>query len=145
PFRASSILWNAQRNKIPCTVHVAIGTDFIHLHPKINGETLGATTFQDFLTFCEEVENLENGVYWNLGSAVIMPEIFLKAVSRSHNLGKSLLGMTTLDMDMIAHYRPITNVVNRPSLGVGKGFHITGHHEIMVPLLASAFLESLNK
>jgi len=143
PHRRFSILWHSRQIGIPCTVHVAIGTDFIHLHPSIDGEVLGGSTFRDFGLFCEMIENLEGGVYWNLGSAVILPEVFLKAVSRAHNLGKTLAGMTTIDMDMLVQYRAMTNVVKRPSLGVGEGYHLTGHHEIMFPLVALAFMEGL--
>jgi hypothetical protein len=143
PHREHSLLWHSGRLGIPCTVHVAIGTDFIHLHPAVTGEAIGSTTFQDFLLFCDRVRALERGVYWNLGSAVVLPEVFLKAVSRAHNLGEHLEGMTTINMDMLMPYRAITNVVRRPSIGVGEGFHITGHHEIMVPLVTTAFLEGL--
>ncbi|MFZ2956861.1 MAG: hypothetical protein WA705_08240 [Candidatus Ozemobacteraceae bacterium] len=144
PHRDISLLWHAGRLGIPCTVHVAIGTDFIHLHPAADGASIGATSFRDFDIFCSQVEHLAGGVYWNLGSAVILPEVFLKAVSRAHNLGNTLEGMTTIDMDMIMQYRAVTNVVKRPSIGVGEGFHITGHHEIMLPLVALAFLEGLS-
>ena len=143
PHREISLLWQAEKNKIPCSVHVAIGTDFIHLHPAVDGESLGSTSFRDFENFCKQVEKLENGVYWNLGSAVILPEVFLKAVSRAHNLGETLSGMTTIDMDMLIQYRAMTNVVRRPSIGVCEGYHLTGHHEIMFPLVACAFLEGL--
>ncbi len=144
PYRESSLLWQCGELGVPCSVHVAIGTDFIHLHEACDGAALGATTFRDFEIFCEQVEQLEGGVYWNLGSAVVLPEVFLKAVSRAHNLGFHLAGMTTINMDMLIQYRSMTNVVKRPSLGVGDGFHLTGHHEIMVPLLAQAVLEGLD-
>lgn len=143
PHRDISLLWHCWKHQIPCTVHVAIGTDFIHLHPAVEGAVVGEGSFRDFFTFCGQVEALERGVYWNLGSAVVLPEVFLKAVSRAHNLGNHLEGMTTFDMDMLTQYRSTTNVVKRPSLGVGQGFHLTGHHEIMVPLLAAAILEEL--
>ncbi|RCK81229.1 MAG: hypothetical protein OZSIB_2098 [Candidatus Ozemobacter sibiricus] len=143
PHRDLSLLWQCGRRRVPCTVHVAIGTDFIHLHPECDGATLGATTFRDFEIFCEEVEQLEQGVYWNLGSAVLLPEVFLKAVSRAHNLGRTLAGMTTINTDQIVHYRAMTNVVKRPSLGVGQGYHLTGHHELLVPLITLALLEDL--
>lgn len=143
PHREVSLLWQAGERGVPCSVHVAIGTDFIHLHPACDGAALGATTFRDFEIFCEQVEQLERGVYWNLGSAVILPEVFLKAVSRAHNLGHPLGGMTTINTDMIVHYRAMTNVVKRPSLGVGEGFHLTGQHELLVPLISLALLEGL--
>lgn len=143
PHREISLIWNAGELKVPCSVHVAVGTDFIHLHPACDGAALGATTFRDFEIFCEQVDDLEHGVYWNLGSAVILPEVFLKAVSRAHNLGHALAGMTTINTDMQVHYRTMTNVVKRPSLGVGEGFHLTGHHELLVPLIALALLEEL--
>ena len=143
PHRELSFLWQTGERGVPCTVHVAVGTDFIHLHPAMDGAALGATTFADFGRFCALVETLEGGVYWNLGSAVVLPEVFLKAVSRAHNTGHHLAGMTTINMDMIIQYRASTNVVKRPSLGVGQGLHLTGHHEIMVPLVAGAFLEGI--
>lgn len=144
PHRDISLVWQAGHLGIPCTVHVAIGTDFIHLHDACDGAALGATSFRDFEIFCDQVSDLERGVYWNLGSAVILPEVFLKAVSRAHNDGHHLAGMTTLNMDMLIQYRSMTNVVKRPSLGVGEGYHLTGHHELMVPLLAQAVLEGLD-
>lgn len=143
PYRHESLLWQCGKHGIPCTVHVAIGTDFIHLHPAVDGASLGAASFRDFEIVCDQVGDLEGGVYWNLGSAVVLPEVFLKAVSRAHNLGRHLQGLTTIDMDMLIQYRATTNVVKRPSLGVGQGFHITGHHEIMVPLVSLALIERL--
>lgn len=143
PHKDTSLLWNCGKLGIPLTVHVAIGTDFIHIHDKMNGANLGSTSFRDFEIFCEQVEELKDGVYWNLGSAVILPEVFLKAVSRAHNLGNTLSGMTTINMDMITQYRSMTNVVKRPSIGVGAGYNLTGHHEIMLPLVAMAVLEGI--
>lgn len=143
PYKETSLLWQCGVLNIPCTIHVAIGTDFIHIHHDMNGAAIGATSFKDFEVFSEEVETLENGVYWNLGSAVVLPEVFLKAVSKAHNFGKTLSGMTTVNMDMIIQYRSMTNVVKRPSIGVGSGYHLTGHHEIMLPIVALAFLEGL--
>lgn len=143
PEKETSLLWNCGELGIPLTVHVAIGTDFIHIHDKIDGANVGSTSFKDFDIFCDQVEELENGVYWNLGSAVILPEVFLKAVSRAHNLGKTLNGMTTINMDMITQYRSITNVVKRPSIGIGEGLNLTGHHEIMLPLVAMAIIEGM--
>lgn len=143
PYRSESLLWQCGAHGLPCTVHVAIGTDFIHLHPAVDGASIGATSFRDFEIVCDQVGELEGGVYWNLGSAVVLPEVFLKAVSRAHNTGLHLQGLTTIDMDMLIQYRAATNVVRRPSLGIGQGFHITGHHEIMVPLISLALLERL--
>ncbi len=145
PHKEKSLLWNCGKNNIPITSHVAIGTDFIHIHPEADGASIGSTSFRDFEIFAEEVEKLENGVYWNLGSAVILPEVFLKAVSRAHNLGFTLQGMTTINMDMIIQYRSMTNVVKRPSVGVGAGYHLTGHHEIMLPIVSMAVLEGLEE
>ncbi len=141
--RDASLLWHAYRLDVPVSVHVAIGTDIVHLHPATDGAILGKATLADFNLFCAGVTRLAAGVYWNLGSAVILPEVFLKAVSRAHNTGHHLEGMTTLNMDMLMQYRTAENVVRRPSLGVGLGLHLTGHHEIMVPLLALAVLEDL--
>jgi len=143
PYRQESLVWQSGKMGIPCTVHVAIGTDFIHLHPEVDGASIGSTSFRDFEIVCDQVGELEGGVYWNLGSAVILPEVFLKAVSRAHNLGRHLQGLTTIDMDMLTQYRATTNVVKRPSIGIGQGFHLTGHHEIMVPLIALALFERL--
>lgn len=144
PNKEISILYNCGKYNVPCTVHVAFGTDFIHLHPKFDGASAGFATFRDFEIFCEQVEQLEKGVYWNLGSAVILPEVFLKAVSRAHNLGYELNGMITINTDQIMHYRPMTNVVKRPSIGVGEGYSLTCHHEILVPLISLAVLEELS-
>lgn len=141
PHRDRSLLWQTGTRNLPCTVHVAVGTDFIHLHHAVDGASIGATSFRDFEIFCDQVRELAGGVYWNLGSAVVLPEVFLKAVSLAHNLGEHLQGMTTFNMDMLIQYRATTNVVKRPSLGVGHGYHLTGHHEIMVPLVCQALLE----
>lgn len=143
PHRDTSLLWNAGKHGILCTIHVAIGTDFIHMHPQADGASIGAVTFTDFQNFCERVQSLEGGVYWNLGSAVILPEVFLKAVSLAHNLGFALKGLTTVNMDMQIQYRTATNVVKRPSIGTGAGYHLTGHHEIMVPLIVLSIIEGI--
>lgn len=128
----------------PVTVHVAIGTDIIHMHPSFDGAATGLAGQRDFRTFCETVSGLEGGVYINLGSAVLLPEIFLKAVTLCRNLGHPLRHFTTVNMDFIQHYRPNTNVVRRPTHGGGKGFALTGHHEIMFPLLAAMVIEQYN-
>jgi hypothetical protein len=141
PYKDKSLLAGGARMGIPVTVHVAIGTDIIHMHPSFDGKATGAAAHRDFLTFCSLVSELEGGVYINLGSAVLLPEIFLKAVSLCRNLGNPLQHFTTVNMDFVQHYRPNTNVVRRPTQGGGKGYAITGHHEIMFPLLAAAIIE----
>ena len=141
PHREQSLLAAGARLGLPVTVHVAIGTDIIHMHPSFDGRATGEAGQRDFRTFCEIVSTLEGGVYINLGSAVLLPEIFLKAVTLSRNLGHPLKHFTTVNMDFIQHYRPNTNVVRRPTHGGGKGFALTGHHEIMFPLLAAMISE----
>ncbi len=144
PFLSSSLLATAYQLKIPVTVHVAIGTDIIHMHPEARGDLLGQGSMQDFRLFCSFITSLDQGgVYFNIGSAVILPEIFLKAVTLVRNLGYQLRDFTTVNLDFIQHYRPQTNVVRRPVIGGGKGFSLTGHHEIMVPLLAAAIVNRL--
>jgi hypothetical protein len=139
--RGKSITAAGVRMGIPVTVHVALGTDIIHLHPQANGEAIGGASHMDFRLFSAMVSQLQGGVYLNLGSAVILPEVFLKALTLTRNLGYRVGQFTTVNMDFIPHYRPLTNVVRRPILEGGKGFHLTGHHEIMFPLLAAAILE----
>jgi hypothetical protein len=129
---------------LPATVHVAIGTDIIHMHPSVDGAAIGEGSLRDFRTFAAVVAGLEGGVYVNLGSAVIMPELFLKAVTLARNLGHTVNRITTVNMDFLPHYRPMTNVVRRPTQKGGKGYQLLGHHEIMVPLLAAAVLEHLH-
>jgi len=141
PYKDQSLLTAAARLGVPLTVHVAIGTDIIHMHPSFDGRATGEAAQRDFHRFCSIVSGLEGGVYINLGSAVLLPEIFLKAVTLCRNLGHSLRHFTTVNMDFIQHYRPTTNVVRRPTHGGGKGFALTGHHEIMFPLLAAAIIE----
>ena len=143
PHRRLSILAAGHRLGIPVTSHVAIGTDIIHMHPKVDGQALGAGSLLDFRTLTSVVATLDSGIYLNFGSAVILPEVFLKAVSLARNLGHPVQNLTTVNVDFLAHYRPLTNVVNRPTLQSGKGFHLTGHMEIMVPLLFAAVLERL--
>jgi hypothetical protein len=142
PYKDKSLLAAGLRLDIPVTVHVAIGTDIIHMHPSFDGRATGEASHSDFLTFCSLVSELEGGVYINLGSAVLLPEIFLKAVTLVRNLGQPLRHFTTVNMDFVQHYRPNTNVVRRPTQGGGRGFAITGHHEIMFPLLAAAIIEN---
>ncbi|MGC2235793.1 MAG: hypothetical protein WA584_06505 [Pyrinomonadaceae bacterium] len=137
-----SMLCQSYKNKIPFTVHLAIGADIGHFHASCDGAALGAASHTDFKLFCSIVKHLNGGgVYLNLGSAVVLPEIFLKAVTVVRNLGFPLEDFTTANFDFIQHYRPFTNVVRRPTAGgAGRGFSITGHHEIMIPLLAAQIL-----
>jgi hypothetical protein len=143
PFLEHSILAAGSRLGIPVTVHVAFGTDIIHMHPGFDAKATGETTHRDFRTFASVVSTLEKGVYFNVGSAVILPEVFLKAVTLARNLGHRLNDFTTVNMDFIRHYRPMTNVVNRPTADGGRGFHLTGHHEIMLPLIAAGIIEEV--
>ena len=142
-FAPHSVLVGAYRAAIPVTVHVAIGTDTPHTHPSADAAAIGETTYRDFRLLCSLVRGLDNGgVYLNLGSAVVLPEVFLKAVSVVRNLGHPLAGFTTVNFDFLQHYRPRVNVVERPhARSGGHGFAITGHHEIMIPLLAAALVE----
>lgn len=141
-YAASSILCQTYENKIPVTAHLTIGADIGHFHSMCNGAALGATSHTDFKLFCSIVSELNGGgVYINVGSAVTMPEIFLKAVTVVRNLGFELQDFTTANFDFIQHYRPLTNVVRRPTAnGAGRGYSITGHHELMIPLLAAMIL-----
>jgi hypothetical protein len=141
--REMSLCAAAFRLDIPLTVHVAIGTDVVHIHPSTNGAIVGELTYRDFRLFAALVSSLEGGIYINLGSAVIMPEVFLKALSAARNLGHRVEDFFALNMDFVQHYRPTQNVVCRPTVRGGKGFALTGHHEIMFPLLAAAILEGL--
>ncbi|UCG13714.1 MAG: hypothetical protein JSU72_04360 [Deltaproteobacteria bacterium] len=138
-----SILATGVRMGLPVTVHVALGTDIIHLHPSVDPAATGAATHFDFRVFAGLVASLEGGVYLNLGSAVLLPEIFLKALTLVRNLGHRVQDFTTVNMDFSRHYRPRVNVVERPTQQGGKGFELVGHHEIMFPLLAAAIIESL--
>ncbi len=143
PHNALSILARAYETGIPVTVHVALGTDIIHFHPDANGGATGKTSHLDFRIFAALVATLEEGVFLNLGSAVILPEVFLKALSLVRNLGYDVRQFTTVNMDFVRHYRPMTNVVNRPTMEGGKGYSLVGHHEIMFPLLAAGVVEAL--
>ena len=136
-----SIMAEAERVGVPVTVHIAFGTDTIHMHPNISGATLGEATMTDFRLLASVICHLEGGVWLNIGSAVILPEVFLKAVTIAHNLGYKLKNLTTANLDMIQHYRPRTNVTDRPT---ERGINLTGHHEIMLPLFRWAVLASLN-
>jgi hypothetical protein len=142
-----SMLLCAQRRGIPCTVHAAIGAEIVHQHPAASGAAIGETSHRDFRRLAASLPSLhDGGVVLNLGSAVIMPEVFLKAltIARNLNAGKPT-GFTTCDLDMQRHYRPRVNVVERPTQSSGKGYEITGHHEIMVPLLAWAVIEAIEQ
>lgn len=142
PNADKSILCQTYANKIPFTAHLTIGADIGHFHASANGAELGECSHTDFKLFCSLVKELNGGgVYLNVGSAVTMPEIFLKAITVVRNLGFELQDFTTANFDFIQHYRPLTNVVRRPTAnGAGRGFSITGHHEIMIPLLAAHIL-----
>jgi hypothetical protein len=142
-FALASLLCETYRNSTPVTVHVAIGTDTPHTHPTASGDALGRATHHDFRLLCSLVKHIDDGgVYLNVGSAVVLPEVFLKAVSVVRNLGHPLGNFTTVNFDFLQHYRPKVNVVERPHAGSGgHGYSITGHHEIMIPLLAAALIE----
>ena len=139
-----SLTARAAQLGIPLTVHVAIGTDIIHMHPDFDAAACGRASHLDFQRFASIVARLEKGVFINAGSAVILPEVFLKAVTLVRNLGHVLDDFTTVNLDFIRHYRPMTNVVNRPTLGKGKGYAIVGHHEILIPLIAAGVIERIN-
>jgi hypothetical protein len=138
----TSLLATGERLGIPVTVHVALGTDIIHMHPAADGAAIGAGSLLDFRKLAAVVAGMEGGVYLNLGSAVILPEVFLKTLTLGRNLGSPLTNLTTVNMDFLSHYRPLTNVVKRPTQKGGHGYSLTGHHEIMVPLLAAAIIEA---
>ena len=143
PHADLSILAAAERLDIPVTVHVAIGTDIIHMHPGADGAAIGATSLADFRTLASVAAAMDEGVFLNLGSAVIIPETFLKALNLARNVGARVEHLLTVDMDFIRHYRPRMNVVQRPTQGGGKGYELTGHHEVMFPLLCWAVVEAI--
>jgi hypothetical protein len=143
---AVSLLAAAHRLGLPATVHVAVGTDIVHMHPRLDPGALGRATHLDFRLFAAQVARLGGGgVYLNVGSAVLLPEVFLKAVTLVRNLGHPLRDFATANLDFLQSYRPSTNVVERPTRGVGRGYRLTGHHEILVPLLAAALLEGFGR
>jgi hypothetical protein len=144
PHIEQSIFAAGARLGVPVTVHVALGTDIIHIHPSVDPAATGSATHLDFRIFAGLVASLERGVYLNLGSAVILPEIFLKAITLVRNLGHQVRDFTAVNLDFNRHYRPIVNVLKRPTQEGGKGFELIGHHEIMFPLLAAAVIESLD-
>jgi hypothetical protein len=139
----SSLVLQAYRKRTPVTVHVAIGTDTPHTHPAADPAAIGAASHRDFRLFAAIAADLDSGgVYLNVGSAVVMPEVFLKAIAAVRNLGHPLSGFTTANFDFVQHYRPRVNVVERPHAhSTGNGYAITGHHELMIPLLAAALIE----
>ncbi|MEJ2697196.1 MAG: hypothetical protein P8013_11165 [Candidatus Sulfobium sp.] len=143
PFREKSLFANAFSLDIPITVHIAIGTDIVHMHPQADGGAIGKATMTDFRLFASVVSDLEGGVYINLGSAVVLPEVFLKALNIARNLGRKVESITTVNMDFIQHYRPRENVLKRPTSVNGSHYALTGHHEIMFPLLAAALTEEI--
>ncbi|MFQ5415959.1 MAG: hypothetical protein ACE5FL_02810 [Myxococcota bacterium] len=143
PHQRRSVLATAARLGVPATVHVAIGTDVHHMHAGADGAALGATSFRDFETLTGLVATLRDGVVFHIGSAVILPEVFVKALSLARNLGHEARGFTSVDVDFIRQYRPQQNVVERPTRGGGRGISLTGHHEILVPLLAAGLIEAV--
>jgi hypothetical protein len=141
PHGDQSLAVTAHRLGVPLTVHVAMGTDIIHMHRDASGAAIGETSLRDFQYFTSCVARLQGGVYLNCGSAVVLPEVFLKAVALARNQGIPLDGMTTVDIDFLRMYRPTTNVVTRPVAGTGQGISLAGHHEILIPLIAAAAIE----
>jgi len=143
PHVDASLLASAYRRRVPVTVHIAIGTDTPHIHPQVDAGALGRATHRDFRLFCSLVRSLDSGgVYLNVGSAVVLPEVFLKAVTAVRNLGHPLRDFTTVNFDFLDHYRPRVNVVQRPHTGAGgRGIALRGHHELMLPLVAATLLE----
>jgi deoxyhypusine synthase len=142
-FREQSVFATAYKVGAPATVHVTLGADIIHMHPEADGAAIGAATMTDFHRLAAVVAELSRGVVINLGSAVVMPEVFLKALNLARNLGRKVANFTAADMDFIRHYRPRNNVVERPTENGGRRIMLTGHHEVMFPLLAAAVREEL--
>jgi len=142
-YARASVLAAAARLQIPVTVHVAVGTDIIHMHPAASGAAIGEGSLRDFRYFVSNVARLERGVYLNCGSAVVLPEVFLKAVALARNRGIALAELTTVNLDFVRLYRPESSVVSRPTAGTGRGYSLVGHHEIMIPLLAAAVKAAL--
>jgi hypothetical protein len=138
PHQKASLLASAYRLGIPATVHVAVGTDIVHMHPGLDAESLGRATHTDFRILVSVASRLGKGVWMNIGSAVILPEVFMKALNVARNLGEPVNDLFTANLDMLQHYRPRVNVVSRPS---GEGVALTCHHEILLPLLRLALLE----
>jgi len=145
PFREHSLAWHAWKKQIPLTVHVAYGTDIIHMHPDADGAVIGKATEIDFRKFAALVCELEGGAIINAASAVILPEVFLKSLSIARNLGNKVTNFTAINLDMIQHYRPIENIVKRPTATGGRGFALTGNLEILFPLLTMCLLDTKEK
>jgi hypothetical protein len=143
PYNEDSILVEGIKLGVPVTIHAAVGTDIIHIHPGFDAGMMGAASHRDFRLFASVVASLEGGVYMNVGSAVVLPEVFLKAITLVRNLGHKVDCFTAVNMDFIRQYRSMTNVVQRPTASGGAGYNLTGHHEIMFPLLAAAVLEGI--
>jgi hypothetical protein len=143
PHGDASLVVAAYRFGIPVTVHVAMGTDITHMHAAASGAAIGDTSLRDFRYFTSCVARLRGGVYLNCGSAVVLPEVFLKAVALARNQGASLEGLTTVNIDFLRMYRPHTNVVTRPVAGSGTGISLVGHHEVLLPLIAAAVIDLL--
>ncbi len=145
-YKKYSLLATTYRLRIPATVHIAIGTDIVHQHPNFNPAFSGEASFKDFKILCDQVSKIKNGgVVLNIGSAVILPEVFLKALSVARNIYGKIDNFTTANFDMIPQYRPLTNVVTRPVLKNGLGLNFVGHHEIMIPLLAAGLKGKLKR
>jgi hypothetical protein len=144
PNKGNSIFGEACKLDIPATVHVAMGSDIIHMHPEADGAAIGEGSLRDFRLLASVIGDLEGGVYINLGSAVILPEVFLKALNVARNVGNKVDNFTTVNMDFLQHYRPGQNVLRRPTMSGGQSFAITGHHELMFPLLAAMVIEELD-
>jgi deoxyhypusine synthase len=145
PFASRSVLATAWRLEIPVTVHAAIGTDIHHMHPSASGAAIGETSYRDFEQLASLVAGLHEGVVLNVGSAVILPEVFLKALALARNLGHEVSRFTAVDLDFIRQYRPLQNVVGRPTRRGGRGISLVGHHEILLPLLAAGVIEAISE
>ena len=146
PYLGQSLFAACARLDLPCTVHVALGTDIVHMHPSCDGAVVGEATQRDFLILAAVVADLDGGgVFLNVGSAVLMPEVFLKALTLARNLGHRVRDFVTVNLDFVQHYRPTQNVVRRPVACGGQGYALTGHHELLVPLLAGALIEGLEE
>ena len=145
PYNGHSVLAAAARRELPCTVHIAIGTDTTHMHPAADGAAMGAASYRDFLLLCDVVSELEDGVWLNVGSAVILPEVFLKALTVARNLMQGPRRITTVNLDRVNHYRPAENVLRRPTNLGGAAYFLPGPHELLVPLLYGAVLRALER
>jgi hypothetical protein len=143
PNRSNSVIATTYDMKVPLTVHVAVGTDIVHQHPEADGKAIGSGSMNDFRSFAASVAQLDSGVVLNIGSAVIMPEVFLKALAMACNAGADLGEFTTANFDMCSLYRPRVNVVERPALIGAKSFSFTGHHEILLPVFLASVLAKL--